>query len=81
MLCQSPGTQECDTYQGHLTCLFSHLWGKILVCFAQQEAGGEQREREGKPRKTNRPLREEGELEGLNGEREERGGGDTPTII
>lgn len=31
----------------------------------------ESREREGKPRKTNRPLREEGESEGLNGEREE----------
>lgn len=48
VLRQRQGPQESDSYQGLLTCLFSHLWRKIQGSSPQQEAGGEQREQEGK---------------------------------
>lgn len=70
VLRQRQGPQESDSYQGLLTCLFSHLWRKIQGSSPQQEAGGEQRE----GGKTNRPLREEGDLEGVKARKEGVGG-------
>lgn len=69
VLCQRLDPQESDSYQGLLTCLFSHLWRKIQGCSPQQEAGGEQRGR----RRENKPPSEGGggvrEGEGKKGRR------------
>lgn len=40
VLFQCQGTLECDSYQGHLTCLSFHPWRKIQGRYTQQEAGG-----------------------------------------